>query len=180
MNRAQEKVSSSLSILTFSWAVILILASFRARQLLSTIQSKIGAGNISLIIWGVFIAFLWVLLRQLPKNKSLLSQMMLVFIPGFLYALTFEIPEERIHLVKYGILGWLAARDSYGLHGIKAVLVSLLVGTAVAITDETVQFTLPYRVGDPRDVLFGAIGSLWGGMLFLASRHSIKNSKPLS
>ena len=62
------------------------------------------------------------------------------------------LPEERLHFLEYGLLGFflpLALRDRRGAMGASAVLV-----LAAGVVDELIQWALPGRVGELRDVLF--------------------------
>jgi hypothetical protein len=72
---------------------------------------------------------------------------------------------ERTHVVTYGILGFAAfrgARRSGTLAG-AAAAAGLVLATALA--DEAFQGLLPYRNGDPRDVLTNFLGGLLGILL---------------
>lgn len=42
------------------------------------------------------------------KRKILLG---VVLLAGFIFALEMRIPEEKIHLINFGLLGWLSLRD---------------------------------------------------------------------
>ena len=82
-----------------------------------------------------------------------------------------EAISEKMHLIYMGILAWLVQRDlRYGAPPGSALL---NLGTAfffcllVAALDETLQYFIPDRVGDPRDLLFAPVGALWGGLSYL-------------
>jgi len=64
-------------------------------------------------------------------------------------------PEERIHLVEYGLLGLLASRQVEPLP-----VLGLL--AAVSVADESLQSLLPSRVGDLRDVAVNMGSGLLG------------------
>lgn len=83
-----------------------------------------------------------------------------IFGVGITMASLIEIPEERVHFLEYGILGWLVYKA--GKDWDWPVLLSLLFCTAVGLVDELIQGILPNRYWDIRDVGFNAIGGLMG------------------
>ncbi len=74
---------------------------------------------------------------------------------------------ERLHFLEYGLLGILVCRASGYPKGLKLVAAFIGVVTAGAI-DESIQYFLPNRYWDVRDIWFNAIGGgmgLWLGLL---------------
>jgi hypothetical protein len=73
---------------------------------------------------------------------------------------TLDIPEERFHLLQFGVLSWLATESLDGLlppvfrHGF-----ALLFVMVAGVSDEIVQWLLPNRVGDFRDILLDWLGA---------------------
>ncbi|MDP6580622.1 MAG: VanZ family protein [Vicinamibacterales bacterium] len=72
---------------------------------------------------------------------------------------------ERVHFVEYGLVATLFYRAMAGSSLAAVVPMTLLVGTLVGIGEEWVQWLVPTRVGDVRDVIlnFYALGC---GLLF--------------
>lgn len=81
-----------------------------------------------------------------------------------------EITEERIHVIKYGILGFLLARDISKPTYINTFIVAFCAGLFVGIVDELFQWILPSRVGDIRDVVIDCISTALGILVLLALR----------
>jgi len=85
-----------------------------------------------------------------------------------------SIPDEKIHFVQYGLLGALvvlALPDLSWLNLLFAFFFVSLVGTI----DEGIQWLLPNRFGDWRDVSFNIIGGifgLWIGKIYSSSSYS--------
>ena len=75
-----------------------------------------------------------------------------------------EIPEERIHLVEYAVLGALLVRSFQQLRVRRIMPWTLLICMVVAGLDEGFQWILPWRVGDIRDVAIDTAGGLWGAI----------------
>lgn len=72
-----------------------------------------------------------------------------------------DVPVERVHFLEYGILGYLvfmATTDSWK----RPFIYSLLLVSIIGIGDETIQWFLPSRVGDMRDVFMNSFGGLLG------------------
>lgn len=73
------------------------------------------------------------------------------------------VPEERFHLLQYGLLAWLLSEALDGLPALAGPRrdgVAVLLVTLVGAADEGVQWLLPNRVGDWRDVLINAAAAV--------------------
>jgi hypothetical protein len=105
------------------------------------------------------------LLRDGPPSRARGTAFAGVLLLYPLAALWGTTPEERIHLVEYGILGILFARalasDPRAGRG-RVFLLALVLGAAAGLVDELIQGILPSRYGDPRDVAFNAVSVLLG------------------
>ena len=81
-----------------------------------------------------------------------------------------EIPEERTHLIEYGILGILiyeALWERWGPESrLQVALGGMSLTTILGFIDEGIQYFLPDRVFDLRDILFNFLA---GMMAILAS-----------
>ena len=86
-----------------------------------------------------------------------------------------SIPSERIHLILFGLIGFLFTKDNLEDRLVKIIPFSLLFGFFAASVDEMFQLFLPYRVGDIRDVLFGGLGSLWGSIVCISVKFRYKD-----
>ncbi|MCO6430613.1 MAG: VanZ family protein [Deltaproteobacteria bacterium] len=160
-----------LKIALYIWIAFIISAAFYARQALECARDLLGGSATSLLMWSAFPAFLLVLFTCKSHSKRERALTLLLFAVGLGYAFSFERQEETMHLVKYGILGWLLAANEFEKLGWKCLAAAALLGCTVSSFDETVQFALPYRVGDLRDVLFGVLGSAWGALIYGVSRR---------
>lgn len=84
----------------------------------------------------------------------------LVWFGALFVILPFYVPlvEERIHFILFGIFGFLTLLIYPGLIGFAICI-------AISGMDELLQYVLPHRVGDWRDVMFNMLSST-GGALF--------------
>lgn len=166
-----------ISKLTFFYSIMLIISASFLRQVLQFFHEKLGRTYIADLLWvvfGIFGLFLLIRVWTIFSKKQLHTKflraaiILTIFLLGIYYASTFNIPEERIHLVKYGILGFLISKDNFSGKGLWIIFIGTLFCFSVACIDETFQYFLPMRVGDIRDVGFGSIGGFWGTSFFLA------------
>jgi len=105
----------------------------------------------------------------MPRRRA--AAFLFILVLGATYALLVPAyPEERVHLLEYALVGWLAyAGLSRPENPVEWVAVPLLFGIFLGAADELVQFYLPDRVGDLRDVVFNSCGSAWGVFLVRAA-----------
>ncbi|MBQ00773.1 MAG: hypothetical protein CL477_08820 [Acidobacteria bacterium] len=104
---------------------------------------------------------------------------------GYAWMMRTGVPDvdavERVHFVEYGLVATLFYRAMAGTSLVAVVPMTLLVGTLVGIGEEWVQWLVPTRVGDVRDVIlnFYALGC---GLLFaigLAPPASFSTGAPV-
>ncbi len=71
-----------------------------------------------------------------------------------------SLAEERIHFILFGLFGFVSLLIYPGLTGFMLCM-------AVSGLDEGLQYALPDRVGDWRDVMFNLLASTGGGLFAL-------------
>jgi VanZ family protein len=153
---------------TFAAALLIPLLSAFGRPLLGLLRDHFGRSMLSLCVW---LAFFMVIpatmasLRALSLHRVFLS--LLVIGAALSLAHSLELPEERVHLLEFGALGFLLirdfARDTTPLLGIIATITG---GVSFALADEALQGLLPNRVADLRDVGLNCCGVLFGMLLW--------------
>ncbi len=95
------------------------------------------------------------------RNLLLISLLVLVSVAVFQFI---NPPVVRIHVIQYGILGWMC----YWAGGKKAFFYVTFVG----ILDEIVQKFLPNRVCDPVDVVINLISAYFGIFLCWYNKYN--------
>jgi len=138
--------------LPFFPAFISVLRNFISKELLNLL---------SLVLSISFFLMLSVLIY---KKKYKLNQFILIISPLLLLtylSLSLDVWVERIHFVEYAVLGLLISRavNVRTLHGI---IYSGCLVTLIGAVDEIIQWFLPNRVGDMRDVIMNSVGGLSG------------------
>ncbi len=159
------------------WAVAVSILAFApvARPIQNFLRTALGSEGIMLFVLALFLAggTLFIFISRfwkLPPKNIIFT--IVVFLAGLVSSFYLHLPEERIHLVQFGLLGLLACpslkgREDGGWIWLwKPLLLVLLIGAA----DEVLQWFLPDRVFDTRDILFNALGGVWGILLYLGVR----------
>ena len=88
-----------------------------------------------------------------------------------------EVWAERVHFLQYGLLGLLVSR-AYKISSFKVFLASGLFIMSVGLVDEIIQWYLPNRYGDIRDVVMNSLGGLsglWLGQFLYLENNYLKN-----
>jgi len=121
--------------------------------------------SINLLLFAAgFFAVFWII-KKTTKIYLLLSVLMLGILL-FLIA-QMNLPAERIHFLQYGVLGYLIARAvKPRFLGIGGFILVLVLGGAIGLGDELIQWVLPSRVFDWWDVSYNVIGATIGATLF--------------
>lgn len=122
-------------------------------------------------ICAIFVVFGFVLLFYLVRLKIKISRIFFacfIFGLGLLYTFTMnEHISERIHIIYFGTIGFLFTKDNFDELKLRTLLYTVLWALIIATLDEIFQMYLPYRVGDVRDLILGATGGLWGGIIYI-------------
>ncbi|MBN2407785.1 MAG: VanZ family protein [Elusimicrobia bacterium] len=174
-----------ISVPTAVWSIFLVTSAFYMRQVLNFLFASIGEPGVGIFLVILFTAAGFYIARLVYARRlraANIAAICLVLAAGYIYAWNMRILEEKVHLIKYGILGWLAVEDMLksGFRIKSGILTALAWCLAVVCVDEGIQWFLPWRVGDPRDVLFALIGGGWGILLFISALRGFRyvNEKP--
>lgn len=167
-------LNNKVSNTTIFWAAYLAISPVFMRQVLNFILKFLEKGGLAIMLWGFFLLGGGVAFFFLYKSRPSIQRIfifLVIFVIGLFYAAQVEIIEERMHLINFGLLGWLIFKDiSRFKNGIMGIGLSLLFCVFIAIIEETLQLWIPNRVAQVSDVLFAVIGSIWGISLFLSHR----------
>lgn len=134
------------------------------------IKALIGEGGFLALMGGVgvifLVSFLILIIRKHPSFLKLLISIA-VLIVGMWFCWQLRIPEEKIHLLEFAVLGWLASRDLIKPdRKVKGIIFALVFIFAIGILDEVFQGVLPYRYFQWCDIGFNSAGGLWGIILY--------------
>ena len=143
---------------------IIISSSFMS-QLMKFFIKVFGELAFAILIGIIFFIALFYFAVFIVKSKLNLYRTLLIILllaGGIFLAWQLEIPQERIHILEYGILGWFASRGLITHTKKEGIIFSWILIIVIGILDELFQKVLPYRVGDIRDIMFNSLGGLWG------------------
>ncbi len=158
-------------------ALFILASAPGARYLLDWLRGGLGAGGLKILVGGLFLlagAGFARLVRIWTLPAPNILALAALLLAGGAGSLALAIPEERVHLAEFAALSFLAAAAGPRTKGwpLAALLFTALFGGL----DELFQWLLPNRVGDLRDVLFNALGGLWGVLLYLAATARLRAS----
>ncbi|NQU94849.1 MAG: VanZ family protein [Candidatus Omnitrophica bacterium] len=135
--------------------------------------STIGDQAMKLGFFFIFLLLLlnyahYIILTGLPAYR--IRQSIYVFALATVLILLQTYFAERLHVIEYGLLGYLALRDfsGKGLRGTisDCIKPALLFVLWVSMLDEGFQWILPYRTGDIRDVITNMASGFLGVIQF--------------
>lgn len=142
----------------------------------------LALGFAALVAALLLLAILRIRHRRWLRYGGLALALGLIAVQGFGFGT--GIPQvdvvERIHILEYGLLSFLVYRALAGAGDLSAVLLPALWAAGLGTLDEFVQWLVPVRTGDLRDVainLFaGACGVLFGLSLTPPRRLALRLS----
>ncbi|MBW1659676.1 MAG: VanZ family protein [Deltaproteobacteria bacterium] len=150
---------------TYLYIAYLILSSAVARKGLEWLRGLIGAEKVHVIPWVFLGVALCLVVLIIRRNRISWPRILVVastFVGIFLFLKGMRIPEERIHIFQYGLLGFLLVTSNREKSWKQTFVMAFFVVLLVAGADEVFQAFLPDRVGEIRDVGFGCLGGIWG------------------
>ena len=169
------------------WTLIIIYVFFIYVSLpffpafISTLRGFISKESLNLLSLVMSISFFLLLSVWIYNKKYKVNQFLLIISPLLLltyFSLSLDVWVERIHFIEYAVLGLLISRavNVRTLHGIIATCCLI---TLIGVVDEIIQWFLPNRVGDMRDVTmnsFGGLSGLWLGQFLYWEQHFLKRN----
>lgn len=155
---------------TIAVAVFMVISASFARQLMDFVVAFAGEGGFKVIANSVLAgsaAIFFVLeARRIADPLRIVSFFALqVFIS--LYLLKIDLPEIRINMLMYIILGWLATRDMMRFgRGWKSVIFAAVFAGSIGVFGELFQKLLPYRMFEIKDMTANFFGVILGMILY--------------
>jgi hypothetical protein len=150
------------ALLSIAYVLTIYGTSGQMRALSTLLRQVAGEWLGSLVTIGLVLILsgTLVLCRHALNRRQILP--LLPVLLGYGLALGWlTIPEERFHLLQYGILAVLCSRAlPAGVQGISRHLLAVVLVTLAGIGDELIQWIRPERVGDVRDVLINFMAAL--------------------
>jgi len=169
LERSHKPLMWTVAILILAYAPIgRPIQKFLREQL----TAALGSGGMMLFVLALFLVggifFIYTSrLWRLPLTNILSTA--IILLAGIGYSFSLPLPEERIHLVQFGLLGLLSCSSLRGerTNLRRWIWRPFLFVFLVGVADEVLQGFLPDRVFDIRDILFNTLGGIWGILLYL-------------
>ena len=127
------------------------------------------------------VSFFLMLSIWIYNKKYKVNQFLLIISPLLLLtylSLSLDVWVERIHFIEYAVLGLLISR-AVNVRTLKGIIATCCLITLIGVVDEIIQWFLPNRVGDMRDVTmnsFGGLSGLWLGQFLYWEQHFLKRN----
>lgn len=164
-----------LSKLTYLLSIYIPASSFFTQQLWNTCKTILGIKLLNLFfIISVLVVFLAIIYKKIKSGFNLrgITLICIICIGGFIFAWRQPYLPEKVHVLEFGLLGWLTIKDSTKQN--RSLLKNLLLGfvfvAIVSFLTEGYQKLLPWRVFEIRDIITDILSSIFGTSLFLISR----------
>ena len=152
------------------WQLIIIYVIFIYVSLpffpafITSLRGFISKELLNFISVVLTVSFFLMLSVWIYKKKYKSKQFLLIISPLLLLtylSISLDVWVERIHFVEYAILGLLISRAVNVINPQRLIYTFCLVSLIGAV-DEIIQWFLPNRVGDMRDVFMNSVGGLSG------------------
>ncbi|ACO04557.1 MULTISPECIES: VanZ family protein [Persephonella] len=155
-------MNKKLLFLILLYITVIYLTLPVGRYAVNFLYSSVGKENLSIIMNALLLisvtGIVYVFKNRLKKLLILFPVIVLI---GFLF-ITLDRPEERIHFLQYAILGVMFFKFFEFTDSVKRAFLSLFSVVVVGAVDETIQYFLPNRVGDLKDVMINSISGVLG------------------
>ena len=151
--------------LPFLPAIVGILSEFFTKEFLNFLSLVLS------------VLFFMILSVWIFKKKYHLKQFLIIISPLFLltfWSVILDVWVERIHFIEYAVLG-LQVSTVVNVRTIFGIIFTCCFITLTGLVDEIIQWILPNRVGDIRDVFMnsgGGLVGLWIGRFLFWEKHS--------
>ncbi|MBN1424246.1 VanZ family protein [Candidatus Fermentibacteria bacterium] len=164
------------------WVVLiaysaLILATLSlVRALRDLVVERWGERGFSLAVWALFalvgILFLaWVIRQSVLRSVGRAALLLLACTAYAYMLLRLDLAVERLHYIEYGLVAVLALRAfEVQTRDWAAYLLACLYVLGLGLLDEAIQWILPTRVGEFRDVNINLTAGVLGLVPVIASR----------
>ncbi len=145
--------------------ILLIYITIPVGRYLTPLAAKLKIIENLIIIFS-FVGLLLYTIYIKNLNKILFSIIIIIIFSYLIFSL--KLPEERLHYIEYGILGFMIFKTLKN-SSTKNLIYGITFVFAIGIIDEIIQYFLPNRVGDIRDIFMnlggGALGLCYGKIL---------------
>ena len=152
----------------WAWTLAVVVAIYSTLGLARTLSDELR--NREVLDNTFFLAFVVLVVAVVIRALRLRggTEIFAVLATAIVYLMMFlrmASPEERSHLLEYGVVALLihaalGERASNGVAVARPALLAIAVTSAIGAVDECIQIFIPSRVFDPVDIGFNALAAL--------------------
>lgn len=166
-----------LSKITIGWSIYIIVSASFVLQVNRWLTAKAGAPFITGCFWGASIfmsvaAIVYAFKARLGMLKVFAA--LSVFVLCYLLSTWQMYFAEKTHILSYGLLGYLAARDLIDAESAprpRSMALAASFVSLISVADELFQWVLPYRFCEMKDIITNILSGALGIGLFIALRR---------
>ncbi len=158
----------------FGWVALIYSTLSVVRPVCSFLRARLPFApvvNTTLVL--VFALLILILIKKF--RLRLVSSYLFMAMIGAVYAyglFALKIPEEKIHFIQYGVMAYLFYRAmQFSTGGWRLYALAFVVTALIGWGDEGIQYLLPSRYYDVRDVVVNAISGALALMIVAVVRR---------
>jgi hypothetical protein len=149
---------------------MVVSASF-TRQLFEFTEQHLGKTGFKILIGSVLVgaasAFFINELKRLAHPLRVAGMLAILLLTLF-YLWKIELPQVRMHILMYAVVGWRAGRDAMKAgRSWKNIGIAWVFASVAGAMEELFQKILPYRFFEVSDIVFNTAGATLGVVLYL-------------
>ena len=161
-----------LSKFTLFLGIFIIFSAYFIQDAWNAWKVTIGKSNLILVLTFLYLwAFFTLVYRSIKSSFSVPRAILVgaISVLGLIFALRQPYPQEKAHVLEYGLLAWLAMRDlsKNNKNILKTVLRALIFVSIISFLEEGFQKFLPWRVFEIKDIGTNILGGILGIILFI-------------
>ena len=180
-NKKLNPISKNKTWILITIYVIFVYVSLPfLPTLISTLRDIISKELLNILSLAITILVFLMLSVWIYNKKYTAKQFLIIISPLLLLtylSISLDVWVERIHFVQYAFLGLLISR-TVNVIKLKGIIYTSILVTMIGAVDEIIQWFLPNRVVDMRDVFMNSVGGLsgiWLGRFLFWEKQFLKN-----
>jgi hypothetical protein len=172
----------TFTVLSIAYILAIYAGSGMMREVSNTIRQIAGGRLNTMVTVGICVLLAGLLYSRRSAIKGWRFLPLVPVLCGYGLAFWYlGVPEERLHLLQYGVLTFFCSRalpDRFA--GISRSLLVIALVTLAGIGDEIIQHFRPNRVGDIRDVLINCYAAMLAQALLAITTGKKESAMPVS
>lgn len=153
----------------WAWTLAVVVAIYATLGLARTLSDELRHRNLlDNTFFAAFVVLVGVIVLRAVSLRRGRDEILVVLVAAIVYLMMFlrmASPEERSHLLEYGVVALLIhealiERSEHGSPVPRPALLAILATSVIGTADELIQLAIPSRVFDPIDIAFNALAAV--------------------